>query len=102
MNDFISSFKQEEYADKLRKLKQTYIERKLFSKEIISAYKKQETIVQKLDEDIKQFTEDLTLQEMQLSKQKKAQAVSQKNVKGQEEELRAVKDKLENETALFK
>ena len=53
MNDFISSFKQEEYADKLRKLKQTYIERKLFSKEIISAYKKQETIVQKLDEDIK-------------------------------------------------
>ncbi len=52
MTDFISSVKQEEYADKLRKLKQTDIDIKLFSKEIISAYKKQEAIVQKLDKDI--------------------------------------------------
>jgi hypothetical protein len=76
MTEFISSIKQEEYADKLRKLKQTEVDMKLFSEEMSSAYKKQETTVQKLDKEIKQLTEDLKLQEMQLSKQEKAQAAS--------------------------
>jgi hypothetical protein len=76
MTEFISSIKQEEYSDKLRKLKQTEVDMKLFSEEMSIAYKKQETTVQKLDKEIKQFSEDLRLQEMQLSKQEKAQAVS--------------------------
>ena len=76
MTEFISSIKQEEYADKLRKLKQTEVDMKLFSEEMSNAYKKQETTVQKLDKEIKHFTEDLRLQEMQLSKQEKAQAAS--------------------------
>ena len=102
MSEFISSIKQEEYLDKLRRLKQTEQDMKLFADEMTQTYKKQESQVQKLDKEIKQFNEDLRLQEMQLSKQEKAQAASLKIVREQEEELRQVKEKLEKETALNK
>jgi chromosome segregation ATPase len=75
---------------------------KLFADEMSQTYKKQESQVQRLDKEIKQFNEDLRLQEMQLSKQEKAQAASLKIVREQEEELRQVKEKLEKETALNK
>jgi len=76
MTEFVSSIKQEEYADKLQKLKQTEVDMKQFSEEMSIAFKKQESNVQKLDREIKQLTEDLRLREMQLSKQEKAQAAS--------------------------
>jgi len=76
MTEFVSSIKQEEYADKLQKLKQTEVDMKQFTEEMSIAFKKQESNVQKLDREIKQLTEDLRLREMQLSKQEKAQAAS--------------------------
>jgi len=53
MTEFISSIKQEEYADKLRRLKQAELDMKFFTEEMSHTYKKQESTVMKLDKEIK-------------------------------------------------
>ena len=45
MSEFISSLKQEEYLDKLRRLRQIEQDMRLFTDEMSAAYKKQESTV---------------------------------------------------------
>jgi coiled-coil domain-containing protein 63/114 len=101
-SEIVTQQRQEDYQDTLRRYRQVEHDMKVFADEMSSIYRKQEQQVAKLEQENKKHAEDLNLQELQLNKQQKIQTASQKSMKGQEEELKAAKEKLEKETQLNK